>query len=107
MAAMAPQLATFHHTLAPRWHAPHGPARTADTCGAIGEFQAGAQAILAAPAPGGANPASWSTSGRQLVDAVAALAAACKASDAAAFEPAFERVHSEFHHAIEASGAHH
>jgi len=102
MAAMPPPIAKFHDTLAPRWHAPQGPQRMADACAAIGQLHSDAAAIVAAPAPAGANPGSWSASGQQLAEAVTALEATCKASDAAAFEPAFTRVHTSFHHAMEA-----
>ena len=110
MAHMPPPLAKFHETLAPRWHAPHGPERMANTCTAIAEFHAGAEAIAAAPSPDGGNATAWSTGQTQLTDAVAALDTTCKANDAAAFEPAFERVHLAFHHLLEAAepaGAHH
>jgi hypothetical protein len=106
MAAMPPSVAKFHDTLAPRWHAEHGPARMADTCGAIGQLKADASAIVAAPVPDGANPASWSAGGSQLVEAVGSLEATCKAKDAAAFEPAFERVHTSFHHVMQAASMH-
>jgi hypothetical protein len=107
MAAMPPPIAKFHETLAPRWHAPQGPQRMADACAAIGQLHADAGAIVAAPAPAGANPGSWSASGQQLAEAVTALEATCKAGDAAAFEPAFMRVHTSFHHAMEAAMAKH
>lgn len=104
---MAPSITKFHDTLAPRWHAERGPKRMADTCAAVAELQHDAAAIVAAPAPAGANPASWSAGGKQLADSVGALEVTCKANDAAAFEPAFERVHTSFHHVMEAGGAHH
>jgi hypothetical protein len=110
MAHMPPPLARFHETLAPRWHAPHGPQRMTDTCAAITEFHADAAAIAAAPPPDSGNAAAWSTGQPQLTEAVTALEATCKANDAAAFEPAFERVHQAFHHLLEAAepaGAHH
>ena len=106
-AAMAPQLAKFHDTLAPRWHAPPGPQRMTDTCAAIPQFHAGAEAIMAAPAPSGGDESAWSIGGRRLSEAVAGLDGTCKANDAAAFEPAFERVHSAFHAVMEAAGGHH
>ena len=51
MANMPPQLAKFHDTLAPRWHATHGPQRMADTCGAMAQFHADAGAIATSQAP--------------------------------------------------------
>jgi hypothetical protein len=102
MAAMPPELQKFHAVLAPRWHAKHGPERMADTCGALTEFHADADAITAAAAPAGHDADAWSAGGKQLADAVAALDAACKAHDAAGFEPAFARVHERFHGLLEA-----
>ncbi len=106
MAHMPPPLAKFHETLAPPWHAPHGPKRMADTCAAITAFHADAEAIAAAPPPDGGDAAAWSTGGRQLTEAVAMLDTTCKASDVAAFEPAFERVHKAFHGLLEAASGH-
>lgn len=103
MANVPPSIAKFHDTLGPRWHAPQGPQRMTDTCAAIGQLKTDAAAIVAAPAPAGANAGSWSSGGQQLADAVTALEATCQAKDAAGFEPAFTRVHTSFHHAMEAS----
>lgn len=105
-AGMAPALAKFHDTMAPRWHAAHGPKRTAETCGAIGQLRTDAGAVAAAPTPSGADPVAWKTGGKQLVEAVAALDTACKASDAAAFEQAFAAVHQRFHGLMESGGEH-
>jgi hypothetical protein len=102
MAALPPQIAKFHATLGPRWHAAQGPQRMADTCAAMAQFHTDADAIVAAAAPSGANAAAWSEGGKQLADAVTALDATCQAKDAAAFEPAFTRVHNSFHHVMEA-----
>lgn len=108
--AMPPELQKFHAVLAPRWHAPRGPERIADTCGAIGELRAAADAVVAAPAPAGQGAAAWSAGGKQLAEAVAALDANCQAHDAAGFEPAFAQVHERFHGLLEAGepkhGAH-
>jgi hypothetical protein len=101
------QVDKFHDTLAPRWHAAQGPQRMADTCAAMSQFRAETDAIAAAPAPGSGDPATWSSHTKQLTDAVGALDVACKANDAVAFEPAFERVHHVFHEVEEAtSGGH-
>ena len=102
IAAMPPELQKFHAVLAPRWHAQRGPERTADTCGAIAEFRAEAEALVAAPAPAGRDAAAWSAGGKQLAEAVAALDATCQARDAAGFEPAFAQVHDRFHGLLEA-----
>jgi hypothetical protein len=101
-AAMPPELQKFHAVLAPRWHAGRGPERIADTCGAIAEFRADADALAAAPAPAGRDAAAWSAGGKQLAEAVAGLDAACQAHDAARFEPAFAQVHERFHGLLEA-----
>jgi hypothetical protein len=101
MAGLPPALKKFHDTLAPRWHADHGAARTADTCGAIAQFQTDAAAVAASPAPRAADPSAWSAGGKQLVGSVAGLETACKANDAAAFEPAFTQVHDGFHRLME------
>jgi hypothetical protein len=104
MAKMRPEIAKFHDTLAPRWHAQHGQQRMADTCAAIAQFRADADAIAASQAPSGGDAAAWSAGGKQLTEAVAALEKICQAKDAAAFEPAFERVHTAFHGLMAASG---
>jgi hypothetical protein len=101
-AAMPPELQKFHAVLAPRWHARQGAERIADTCGAIGELRAGADAVVAAPAPAGRDAAVWSAGGKQLAEAVAGLDATCQAHDAAGFEPAFAQVHDRFHGMLEA-----
>ncbi len=103
---MPPAVSKFHDTLAPRWHAERSAKRVTDTCAVIPQFRSEAAAIVATPAPEGANPSSWSAGGTQLVDAVEALATVCKTNDATAFEPAFERLHTAFHHVMEAGGAH-
>jgi hypothetical protein len=87
---MSPELAKFHDVLSPRWHADKGPKRMTDTCGAIAEFQAAAAPL-----------------GKDLIDAVTALDGTCKANDATAFEPAFEKVHTTFHQLMEGKGEHH
>jgi hypothetical protein len=107
MAAMPPEVKKFHETLAPRWHAEHTPQRMTDTCTAIPEFHADADAIATATPPSGAGAADWSASAKQLTDAVAALDATCKASDAAAFEQAFALVHDHFHGLLAAAGESH
>jgi len=104
---MPAALAKFHDTLAPRWHAEHGPARMTDTCTAIAQFHTDADAVAASPPPPGAGAAAWSAGGKQLTEAMERLDAACKANDAAAFEPAFAQVHQRFHGLMEtASGEH-
>jgi hypothetical protein len=105
--AMMPELAKFHDVLAPRWHAEKGAKRMADTCGALAEFHADADALAKATPPAGADATAWTGKTKELTDAVGALDGTCKANDATAFEPAFERVHVGFHAVLEASGAPH
>lgn len=97
----------FHDTLAPRWHAERGPKRVADTCGAMAQFRSEADALAAAPAPAGADPAAWTDRGKALVESVAQLNIICKTNDPAAFEVAFEQVHTNFHNVMEAGGSGH
>jgi hypothetical protein len=104
MADMPPQLARFHDTLAPRWHAAHGPQRIADTCTAIPQFHADAEAIAVAEPPTKGDPGAWSKGGKKLTEAVVALDTTCKSKDAEAFETAFARVHETFHGLMEAAG---
>lgn len=103
---MPRQLARFHDTLAPRWHAARGPQRTADTCAAIAQFHADAEALAVAEAPSKGDPAAWSRGGRKLTEAVVALEVTCKNKDAEAFETAFAHVHETFHGLMEAAGGH-
>ncbi|HET9625299.1 MAG TPA: hypothetical protein VFP84_28220 [Kofleriaceae bacterium] len=103
--AMAPEIKRFHDTLAPRWHAEHGTKRMTETCNAIGEFHTRATEIEDAAPPAAADPRAWAKSGKALSQAVVELAAACKANDATAFEPAFDKVHDSFHRVMEAGGA--
>ncbi len=105
-ANMMPEVAKFHDVLAPRWHAEKGPKRMADTCGAMAEFQANADALAKSAPPMGADATLWSGKTKELTGAVGALDGTCKANDAATFEPAFERVHNGFHAVMEASGGH-
>jgi hypothetical protein len=106
MAAASPELARFHDTLAPRWHAAAGPQRMTDTCEAIVRFHREAEAVAAARPPDKADASAWSSGGRKLTEAVVGLDATCKSKDAVAFEPAFERVHETFHGLMEVVGGH-
>lgn len=88
---MSPALTKFHDVLKPRWHAEKGAKRMTETCGAIAEFQSTATEVAS----------------KDLTDAVAALEVVCKANDATAFEPAFEKVHNTFHALMEGPGKDH
>ncbi|MBA3460385.1 MAG: hypothetical protein H0T46_10520 [Deltaproteobacteria bacterium] len=103
---MVPEVAKFHDVLAPRWHADKGPKRMTDTCGATAELQANADALGKLAPPAGTDAAVWTGKTQELTSAVGALDGTCKANDAAAFEPAFERVHTSFHAVMEATGGH-
>jgi hypothetical protein len=107
MAQMPPEMAKFHDVLAPRWHAAQGPQRMKDTCDALPEFHAQADALAKATPPTGANADTWTTGTRALVDAVANLDTTCKANDATQFETAFAKVHDSFHGLMAAAGMHH
>jgi hypothetical protein len=98
---LTPELQAFHDQLAPRWHASKGEARTKDTCGALADFKARAADVKAASAPAAVEPASWQRAGTELVEAVNGLATACGGKDPAAFDAAFEAVHTSFHRAME------
>ncbi|MBS1117974.1 MAG: hypothetical protein H6Q90_202 [Deltaproteobacteria bacterium] len=104
---MAPELTKFHDILAPRWHADKGDKRMADTCGAMAEFQTKADELTKATPPATADASKWTTGTKELLDAVTALDASCKAKDATAFEPAFEHVHNSFHGLLESTGGEH
>ena len=102
---LPPEVKHFHDTLAPRWHAEHTPQRMADTCSAIGQFHAGATAIVDAAPPKTGDAKAWASGGRELDAAVGGLDKACEAHDAAGFEAAFEKVHNSFHRVMEAGGS--
>ena len=104
---MSPELAKFHDVLAPRWHADKGPQRMQDTCAALPDFHANADALAKATPPRGANADTWTTGTKQLVDAVAGLDTTCKANDASGFDGAFAKVHQSFHALLEATGEGH
>jgi hypothetical protein len=104
---MAPELTKFHDVLAPHWHADKGDKRMADTCAAMTDFQSNADALAKTTPPQAADATKWTTGTKELADAVTALDASCKAKDATAFEPAFERVHNSFHGLMESSGGEH
>jgi hypothetical protein len=97
MKTMPPAIAKFHDVLAPRWHAAQGPQRMTDTCAALPDFHANADALAKSTPPTTANADSWTTATNALVDAVTALDTSCKANDAAQFETAFAKVHDAFH----------
>lgn len=80
----------FHDVLAPLWHSPESPERTAKTCAAVPVMESKAQDVGDAP----------------LVEAVHALGAEC-AGDKAAFQPRFAEVHTAFHAAMERTGVGH
>jgi hypothetical protein len=101
---MSAEMTKFHDVLAPRWHADKGPQRMKDTCTAVPEFRADADAIAKATPPEKANADTWTTSTRALVDAINGLETTCKANDATKFEAAFGKVHESFHGLMAAAG---
>ncbi len=98
---LTPELKGFHDLLSPLWHADKGEARRADTCKAVPDFKTRAAAVKAAAPPASVDPAGWTAAGSDLEGAVAGLETACAGSDPAAFDTAFEAVHTRFHHAME------
>ncbi len=107
MENMPPELAKFHDVLAPHWHADKNDKRMPETCAAIGDFHAQADAVAKAAPPAGAKADTWAAGTKQLGDAVAGLDASCKGTDAAAFDAAFTKVHQSFHALLEAGGGEH
>jgi len=103
MKTMPPQMGKFHDVLAPHWHAAQGPQRMSDTCAALPDFHAQADALAKSTPPTTANADTWTTATKALVDAVAALDTTCKSNDAAQFETAFAKVHDSFHALMEAA----
>jgi hypothetical protein len=101
---MPTEMTKFHDVLAPRWHAEKGPQRMKDTCAALPEFHADADAIAKATPPVKANADTWTTSTRALVESVNGLDPVCKANDSAKFEAAFHKVHESFHGLMAAGG---
>jgi hypothetical protein len=101
---MPAEMTKFHDVLAPRWHAEKGAQRMKDTCAAVPQFQADADAIAKATPPTKANADTWTASTRALVDSVNGLDTTCKANDPAKFEEAFGKVHENFHGLMAAAG---
>ena len=101
---MPPEIAKFHDLLAPRWHADKGAQRTKDTCAAVADFAASADAVAKSTPPAGSDAAKWTAMTKELVDAVAILHATCEPLDDTKFEEAFLHVHQGFHHVLEAAG---
>src|SRR4051794_24494626 len=103
---MSPELKKFHDLLSPLWHAPKGPERMKNTCAAVAEIKADADAIATATPPVKANADTWTAGTRSLVDAASNLADACKAGKDTTFEAAFEKVHDSFHALVKMAGMH-
>ena len=104
---MSPAMTKFHDVLAPRWHAAKGAQRMKDTCAALPDFHADADALAKATPPRGANADSWTTGTQQLVGAVGELDTTCKTNDPTSFEAAFGKVHESFHGLMAAGGEQH
>jgi hypothetical protein len=104
---MSAEMTRFHDVLRPRWHADAGPQRVTDTCAAIPQFKAEADAIAQATPPREAHADTWTTATRALVAAVDELATACAGGDSAGFEDAFRKVHDAFHALMAAAGVPH
>ncbi|MBV8758054.1 MAG: hypothetical protein JO257_12280 [Deltaproteobacteria bacterium] len=104
MRTMPAEMGKFHDVLAPRWHQAQGPDRQKDTCNALPDFHAQADALAKATPPATANADSWTAATRALVASVAALDSSCRANDGAQFESAFANVHEAFHSLMKAAG---
>jgi hypothetical protein len=98
---LSPELHKGREVFAPLWHAEKGAKRTADTCAAVPNIAAAADAVGKATPPASANADTWTAGTRRLVDAVAKLGDACKTNDAATFETAFNDVHEAIHAIME------
>jgi hypothetical protein len=98
---LTPELDAFHELLAPLWHADKGEARRSKTCSSMPDFKTKAAAVKGAAAPASVDAAAWTGAGGELEAAVSGLETACAGADLAAFEPAFEAVHTKFHGAME------
>ena len=104
---MPADVKAFHDSFAPHYHAAKNPDRMKGTCAAIPDFTSGAAAIAKAPTPAGVDAARWTDVTGKLAASIEGLDSACKANDAAAFDPAFETMHKNFHGVMEAAGGHH
>ena len=104
---MPVELTKFHDMLAPLWHMDKGLKRMKDTCAAVPDLRALADAVAKATPPTKANADTWTTGTRALVDAVATVEAACKKKDTPKFEAAFSKVHDSFHFLMEQAGVKH
>lgn len=102
---LPPELNAFHDLLAPRWHAAAGSQRMADTCSAIDQFKAAADAVGKATPPVPTNADTWTTATRALVAAVIELEDACVSKANGKFEAAFTKVHEAFHALMEQAEA--
>jgi uncharacterized protein YukE len=67
----------------------------------VPDFKTRAAAVKGAAAPASVDAAAWTSAGAELESAVASLETACGGADPAAFEPAFEAMHTKFHGAME------
>jgi hypothetical protein len=106
MGNMPPEIAKFHDVLAPHWHAEKGAQRMKDTCSAMPDLHASADALAQTTPPATANADSWTTGTRELVAAVASLDATCKSNDPTSFETAFAKLHESFHGLMAQAGGH-
>lgn len=104
---MPVELTKFHDMLAPLWHMEKGLKRMKDTCAAVADLRAAADAVAKATPPTKANADTWTTGTRALIDAVTTVEAACKKKDNTKFEAAFSKVHDSFHNLMAQAGVEH
>ena len=98
----SPEVGAFHDLMAPKWHAPAGDARQADTCGAVVAFKDAAAKIGAAavPAKAAAQEGSWHNAVADLNIAIGGLESACAAAGRPSFDAAFQDLHDAFHRLV-------
>ena len=95
---------TYHDTMAPLWHAEPGEARTSDTCDAVADLIAKAQAITSADVPEKVeDPEAWNAAGAELIAKTQALQTTCSESPDG-FDAAFHEVHEAFHGLVKLVG---
>ena len=100
-------VAEYHDLLAPLWHAEAGEARIDDTCAAVDDLIAKAQAVGGEATPEAASSEdNWKAKAEGLVATSEALKATCE-GERAEFDASFEALHEAFHALIEEIGQGH
>lgn len=92
-----PEVAAFHDTLAPLWHATPGAQRTEDTCTATGELDQRAEHLQNAAPPAGVDADAWAEKLAALREVLSDLSDDCVADRLDTFEADFTALHDAFH----------